>query len=46
MPIRNHDVEDLSEHEHDLSESTVAHLELPVGQVDALEEGADLEEEL
>lgn len=46
MLVWYHDVEDLRQHFHYLSEGIGAVLQLPGGQVSALEQGANLEEEL
>ena len=45
-PIRQHNVESLGQHLHDLETHLVASLQLPVGEVDAFEQSADLQEEL
>ena len=45
-PIRQHNVESLGQHLHDLEAHLVASLQLTVGEVDTFEQGADLQEEL
>lgn len=46
MLVWDHDIEDLSEHFHDLCECIGAVLKLPVSQVRAFKQRADLKEEL
>ena len=46
VSVGDHDVEDLRQHLHNFGESIRAVLQLPIGQVRALEQGADLEEKL
>ena len=45
-PIRQHNVESLGQHLHDLEAHLVASLQLAVCEVDALEQRANLQEEL